>query len=147
MSKSKTTQSRAHEEKLLRQEAFLEAYERLCHISQAAETAGIERKLHYYWLRTDADYKARFEESDRIAIKALEDEAHRRALHGVQEPVFHQGQICGHVQKFSDRLMEFLLRGRQPEIYGDRFKAEMTGKNGAPIEHNVEHVVRFGKPD
>lgn len=142
------TQSRARksasaEAQQLRQQAFLDAYEELCHISQAAEKAGIQRRTHYDWLAKDPEYAARFAESDRIAIKALEDEATRRALHGVDEPVFHQGVICGHVLKYSDRLMEFLLKGRDPGRYGDRFKAELTGKDGGAIkqETKIEVVV------
>jgi len=144
---SKTdAQSRARESMRLRQDAFLAAFERLCHISQAAEEAGIQRRTHYDWLAADPEYKARFAESDIIATKALEDEAARRALHGVEEPVWHQGMECGRVLKYSDRLMEFLLKGRDPAKYGDRFKAEHSGPNGQPMQTQSEITVRFVRP-
>ena len=128
-----TTQSRARNNPD-KQNKFLAEYERCCHISQAAEAAGIERRSHYYWLQHDPDYRQRFEQSDAIAIRALEDEAARRAMHGVDEPVFHQGEVCGTVRKYSDRLLEFLLKGRDPSRYGDRFRQELSGPGGGPVE-------------
>jgi hypothetical protein len=130
----------------LRQDAFLAAFERLCHISQAAEEAGIQRRTHYDWLAADPEYKARFEASDVIATKALEDEAARRALHGVEEPVWHQGMQCGSVLKYSDRLMEFLLKGRDPAKYGDRFKAEHSGPGGGAIQTNATLQIKIVQP-
>lgn len=47
----------------------------------------------------------------------LEDEARRRAVDGVDEPVFQGGELVGHVRRYSDRLLEFLLRGRRPTVY------------------------------
>ncbi len=122
---------------------------RMCHIAQAAEAAGIERGMHYYWLKHDPTYRPRFEEADKIAIEALEDEASRRAMQGVDEPVFQGGEQVGTVRKYSDRLMEFLLRGRNPAKYGDRFRAEMSGPNGDPIKAEIKHeiVLVEGKAD
>lgn len=135
MSRSKSVQSPNHARVAMadRQEAFLAQYELTCHVGMSAEHAGIQRKQHYYWLTHDPSYRPRFEASDKIAIDALEQSLLQRAMHGVEEPVWHQGQQCGSVLKYSDRLGEFLLKGRRPEMYGDRFKTEITGKDGGPI--------------
>jgi hypothetical protein len=45
----------------------------------------------------------------------LEDEALRRAEDGVAEPRFYEGRLCGHVQKYSDTLLIFLLKARRPQ--------------------------------
>ena len=55
-----------------------------------------------------------------IGADALEDEAVRRAVDGVDEQVFYQGKACGVVRKYSDTLLIFLLKGRRPERYRDR---------------------------
>ena len=52
------------------------------------------------------------------AVAALESEAVRRALAGVDIPVFHQGRECGNTVKHSDQLLMFLLKTLHPERYG-----------------------------
>ncbi len=60
------------------------------------------------------------------AVAALETEAVRRALEGVEVPVFHQGRECGNTVKHSDTLLMFLLKTLRPERYAG-------GKDAAPI--------------
>ena len=50
----------------------------------------------------------------------LEAEARRRAVQGVRQPVFHQGKVVGHIRKYSDLLLIFLLKHRRPEIFADK---------------------------
>ena len=45
----------------------------------------------------------------------LEDEARRRAVDGVDEPVFQQGKQVGTIRKHSDTLLIFLLKGIRPQ--------------------------------
>lgn len=59
------------------------------------------------------------------AVAALETEAVRRALEGVEVPVFHQGRECGNTVKHSDTLLMFLLKTLRPERYD-------PGKDAAP---------------
>lgn len=51
------------------------------------------------------------------AVAALESEAVRRALTGVEVPVFHQGRECGNTVKHSDQLLMFLLKTLKPSRY------------------------------
>ena len=51
------------------------------------------------------------------AVAALESEAVRRALTGVEVPVFHQGRECGATVKHSDQLLMFLLKTLKPSRY------------------------------
>ncbi len=95
-------------------------------ITHAATKAGINRKTHYNWLESDPEYAARFKEADEEATDNLEREARRRAVEGVDEPVFYQGDIVGHIRKMSDTLLIFLLKGAKPEKYRERF--EHTGR-------------------
>jgi hypothetical protein len=48
--------------------------------------------------------------------------------------VFYQGEKVGTVQKYSDTLLIFLMKGVRPEKYRERFGHEITGKDGGPIE-------------
>src|SRR5690606_25550898 len=85
--------------------AFLAAFAETGNVTAAAKAADINRTLHYQWLETDADYAKRFEEAREQAVERMEREALRRAVEGWEEPVFHKGEVCGTVRKFSDTLL------------------------------------------
>lgn len=63
----------------------------------------------------------------RVGVSALEDEAHRRAFDGVDEPVFYKGEDCGAVKKYSDTLAIFLLKAHAPEKYRERQDLTVKG--------------------
>ncbi len=117
-----------------KKKAFLTAFSECGNISQAAELAGIDRKNHYNWLKDDPDYPDQFYDADQKACDKLEQEARRRAIYGTSEPVFHKGEQCGVVQKYSDTLLIFLMKGANPEKYRENIRQEITGAGGGPIE-------------
>jgi hypothetical protein len=93
-------------------------------ITEAARVTKINRATHYTWMQDDADYAQTYQDAMEQAGDRLEQEARRRALHGVKEPVFYKGEVCGSVQKYSDVLLIFLLKGAKPEKYADRSKVD-----------------------
>ena len=113
------------------QAAFLAAYARIATVKDAAQVAGIGRRTHYDWLEAEAAYAARFEEARLDATDGLLREARRRAVVGVQEPVFYRGEAVGTVTKYSDVLLIFLLKGLLPQMFRDR--VEHTGAHGEAI--------------
>lgn len=100
-------------------------------IGKACELAGVARKRYYEWLESDPD----FVDGKNLAFAAfgekLESEALRRAHDGWDEPVFYRGLMQGHVHKYSDTLLIFMMKGAMPDKYRDRI--EHTGANGGPI--------------
>lgn len=114
--------------------AFLAALAEVGNITQAAEIAGIERKTHYVWMEKDENYAAAFKDAMEQAADRLEQEARRRAVEGVEKPVYQGGKKVGVVREYSDTLLIFLLKGARPEKYKERIAAEHTGKGGGPIE-------------
>jgi hypothetical protein len=118
--------------------AFLAAYAEIGNITRAAELANISRQSHYEWLRDDPNYPALFRSADEQASERLEQEARRRAVEGVEKPVFHKGEVCGTIREYSDTLLIFLLKGAKPEKYHDRVRQEMSGPNGGPIETKID---------
>lgn len=111
--------------------AFLKAYARLGTITHAAEAAGINRDTHSDWLRKDPDYAEAFEEAKAAFAERLEHEAIRRAVEGYEEPVFQGGELVGTRLRYSDRLMELLLKGHLPDKYRERQEIRISG--GDPI--------------
>ena len=51
-----------------------------------------------------------------MASEVLIDEATRRAVDGVEEPVdFYKGKAGGTVNRYSDNLLMFLIKAKRPE--------------------------------
>ncbi len=112
--------SRTQRERVaIRQQTVLEAYEIYGTVVKACEVAGVARSEHYRWLRNKR-YAARFLGAEEHAIQALETEARRRAMVGIDKPIFYKGHAVTHVRAFSDGLLMFLLKAKRPDIYRDR---------------------------
>jgi hypothetical protein len=78
---------------------------------------------------------------------ALEDEAVRRAYHGVEEPVFYKGVQCGTVTKYSDKLLIMLLKARNPAKYREGSGAE-SARGQVTLNVNIVGVEeRAGAAD
>ena len=115
--------------------AFLSAYAHCGNISQAAEMSGVGRASHYEWLKKDDNYAKAFEDALEQFVDILEAEADRRAILGVDEPVFQGGQQVGVRRKYSDTLLMFRLNGLAPEKYKYRshVKQETTVTTTATV--------------
>ena len=68
--------------------------------------------------------------------------AHRRAITGVLEPVFQGGQHVGDVVRYSDRLLELLLKGGDPARYNPQPTGSSSGGQGSagPIAIQINIV-------
>ena len=126
-----------------REEIFLSALAECGNVTHAARLAGWDRCYLYRKRQNDEAFAAAWKEAAVIGVAALEDEARRRAYEGWDEPVFHKGEECGTVRKFSDTLLIVLLKAHRPEKYQERRQVEHSGKNGGPIpvEHSVSPAV------
>lgn len=145
-----------------KQAAFLAAFIATASVTKAAKAARIDRALHYRWLDEDPDYPAKFKTAAEQAADVLESEAVRRAHEGVDEPLVYQGRFTYKqrplknsdgdpvlgvdgkprmedygkplaVRKYSDGLLQFLLKGFRPDKYRERVSAELAGPGGGPI--------------
>lgn len=129
----------------------------------AAEHADISREAVNVYRKKHEDFEALVDEAIEAGTDKLEDEAHRRALTGINEPVIWQGKTSvvidsnGNkypltIKKYSDTLLMFLLNGRRSEKYKHRHAHEHTGKDGGPIElrtfADVAHAstIPLGEP-
>jgi hypothetical protein len=113
--------------------AFLAAYSQLGNLTAAAKASDVHRQRHYEWMKDDPDYPERFKQAHAEACDHLESEARRRAVEGVEKPVFHKGVICGTVQEYSDTLLIFLMKGALPEKYRERMEHSGPGGGAIPL--------------
>jgi hypothetical protein len=127
-----------------RKTAFLEAMTQLGNITAAARAVGIHRNTHYLWIDeandSDGKYAKAFESAKEEYADSLRAEARRRAVEGVLEDVWYQGQVVGQRRVFSDRIFELELKAHCPEY---RDKHEIAGDGGGPVRIAV---VRFPVP-
>jgi len=111
--------------------AILGAFRECGVVLTACHIAGVASKQHREWLRKFSFYKEAFEEAVEDATDRMEAEARRRAIEGVQEPVFYQGEIVGYTIKYSDMLLDKLLKAYRPDKFKERH--EITGAEGKPL--------------
>lgn len=114
---------------------FLDALKANCgNVSRAAEVAGVSRVTVYRWRDRNP---AVAEAWDNIVIETTEQaeqELYRRAVEGVNKPVFQGGKLVGHIREFSDTCLIFLLKARKPQMYRERASVEHSGPNGGAIQ-------------
>ena len=114
--------------------AFCAALAETCNVGRACRAVGISRQTAYNWREADPDFALAWERAMKAGLLALEDEAHRRAFEGTDEPVFYKGDECGSVRKYSDTLAIFLLKAHAPEKYRENTRMALTGANGGPVQ-------------
>jgi hypothetical protein len=127
--------------------AFCAALAETCNVGKACAAVGISRQTAYVWREERPEFAAAWDKALRVGVSALEDEAHRRAFEGTDEPVFHQGAECGSVRKYSDTLAIFLLKAHNPEKYRERHDVAHSGGislnvvTGVPDENDVTDLL------
>lgn len=119
--------------------AFLSALTEGRPISEAARIAKITSDRAYAHRRTNHDFRAAWKLAVDLGTGLLEQEAYRRAYHGVEEPVYYQGTECGRVRRYSDGMMMFLLKARKPEVYRDMVEQGKGGVN-VSVQANIAAV-------
>ena len=112
----------------LNQTAFLAAYAQIGIITKAAEIAGIHRNNHRHWLKEDREYAEAFQGAHEEACDNIEAEMRRRAIEGVQKPVFYKGEVCGYITEYSDTLLAMLANGYMPEKYKQKARVEVEAE-------------------
>jgi hypothetical protein len=104
-----------------RQQHFIKALSETASVTNAAALAGTSRTRVYELRKVDPAFAAGWEEAEEIAADRLENEARRRAVEGVQEPLVSAGKLVRDddgqpimVRRYSDNLLLALIRARRP---------------------------------
>src|SRR4029077_10140079 len=104
-----------------RQEEFLRALADTGSITAAVVAAGTSRTRVYELRKVDSVFAADWDEAEEIATDRLEEEARRRAVEGVAEPLVSAGRLVRDddgqpiaIRRFSDNLLLALLKAHRP---------------------------------
>lgn len=126
-------------EKMVAKANFLGA---LCEgkpIQEAAACAGVHFRSFYRWREEDAAFKGGWEKAVGTKMDDLEIEALRRAVKGVEKPVYRGGELVGHITDYSDSMLMFLLKAHHPEKY-DPKSIETKKSASAEKQANIQDV-------
>lgn len=123
---------------------FLIAYAVHGTISAACKAAGISNSQYYHWKKAaegpepselDKKFLEAFREAEEIAFDSMEEACRVRAVEGVDEPVYQQGELVGYKRNYSDSLLMFRMKAKRPHQYRD---------NAAPQQ--IQYVGADGRP-
>lgn len=108
--------------------------EEMFSLRYAYTKAGIRRQTYQNWRHDHTWFDKMVESVQEEMVDTLRAEAYRRAVVGVDEPIFYQGNDTGHrVKKYSDSLLQFTLMG-----YDAKFRAKDVNMNvSGSLETNV----------
>lgn len=122
---------------------FLETLARTGSIIRSRVAASISARTYQRERQRNPQFQRDVDDAILAAADVLEQEARRRAVDGVDEPIVHQGQISGDwidpetnmpchpdtpgaqfrpltVKRYSDTLLIFLLKGAMPHRYREK---------------------------
>ena len=121
---------------------FLDTLRGTGNVRLSARNANVTRQVVYRARDSSAKFRADWDEAIEEARELLEAEARRRAAIGVEEPVFYKGEIVGHIRKYSDNLLMFLLKAHWPEKFRENVSIDqrVSGRDGGPVK--AEHVFQ-----
>lgn len=119
--------------------AFLTTLCETGNVSEAARACKVSRGHAYALRMADPEFATEWMDALEAATDVLEAEARHRAINGVEQPHFHQGQVTGSVRKYSDSLLMFLLKAHRPEKYRDR-SADAKGTPDEEIDREIEQA-------
>ncbi|ATS92219.1 TerS [Stenotrophomonas phage DLP4] len=128
-----------------RRRLFLRAFALRGIVLDGCRAAGVSRGAVEHWRESSEWFDTMFHIAREEAADRIEAEAFRRAVDGYDEPVIYQGMtttvidpVTGEekqlvVRKFSDALMQTLLKGARPDKYRENHKVEHSGQAGGVL--------------
>jgi mannose/cellobiose epimerase-like protein (N-acyl-D-glucosamine 2-epimerase family) len=119
---------------------FLATLAKTADVTASAKAAGYSRRSVYEWREYDEKWREDWEDAWHRGVDAMEEEARRRAIDGVNKAVYHKGKIVGYEKVYSDNLLMFMLKARRPDRFRDNSSIEYSGKDGTPLEFKVNLV-------
>ena len=118
-----------------RKKAFLDHFRFHGNIAKTCRAINLNRSTVYEWQKTDDEFSFDFQRAEIEATETLEAEAHRRAVEGLRRLKFDKGQAVLDPAtnepytelEYSDTLLIFLLKARNPGKYRENVSPDQSG--------------------
>lgn len=119
---------------------FLAALAKYGVVQYACDAIGVNRSTVYRHRSEDAGFAVLWDEACEVAWDRLEQEAFRRAVEGTPEPLVSGGRVVRdeageivYVLRFSDALMQTMLKAKRPGTYRERTDVHHSGSVGITL--------------
>jgi len=89
-------------------------------VSKACQAAVISRAAVYERKKNDESFSQAWDDVIEKSVELAEQELYRRSVQGYNKPIFYKGVLVKTIKEFSDRLLEFYLKSKRPEVYRER---------------------------
>jgi hypothetical protein len=101
----------------------------------------------YQAFEADEEFRKEFDKVRNASMDTAESEAIRRAVDGVNKPIFYMGEIVGYERVYSDQLLARLMSAYRKNWRTTN--AEISGPGGEPIPVKLYDfdASKFPKPD
>lgn len=118
---------------------FIEGLRQTGNVAFAARQAGITRRRAYMVFHESDVFRKQWEDAVKDSDDRLEQEALRRAVAGIENPVWMKDENgkptrVDVVKSYSDVLLMFLMKARNPQKYRDNYRIETVGPGGGPVQ-------------
>jgi len=138
------------------QKRFLDALADSGSVSAAVAVAGTSRTRVYELRKADPDFARAWEDAEEIAADWLHDEARRRALEGIPEPLVSGGKLVRDeegqpitIRRYSNSLLLALLKAHRPprreRPVRFQFPALRSAADAAPAMASIAASVAAGE--
>ena len=101
-------------------DAVVEYLSQTGNLEASAAAAGVHPRTVYNHIYKDEEFKERIEQARAKACHAIESEIARRGLHGINKPVFYQGEKVAEQKEYSDKLLLAMARANMGARYSER---------------------------
>jgi hypothetical protein len=107
-------------------ERFLEAFAKTGIVGVSLEAAEVSRQTYYMWQEHDEEFSLAVNQAREASNDVIRQEILRRAIEGVDKPIYYQGELVDVVKEFSDILLIFHGKAKMAE-YRDKVAVEHSG--------------------
>ena len=121
-----------------KKKAFIRAFAITGIVTYSAEAAGIARNTHYDWMAEDKTYKLAVEDAAEQAADRVEAEILRRAIQGIDKPIFYKGKVVKTIKEYSDLLLIFWAKATRPGKFREQY--DMNIKGGLNVKMSVSAI-------
>lgn len=111
---------------------FLTEVKRTGLVATAARNAGTNSRRIKTECEQDKEFEADLKECLMIYAETIQAELHKRAVEGVEEDVYFQGQVCGQKINYSDALLTTLVKAKSPE-FREKLSVDTTIHGGVML--------------
>jgi hypothetical protein len=121
-----------------RKRSFLRALSQTGNVAMACAAAGWARGVAYSIRKGDPDFREKWEFALESAVDVMHAAAFQRAVHGVEEDVWHKPkegtpEVIGAVTKYDSQLLMFLMKAHDRAKYGDKIEAKHEASKGGVL--------------